>query len=250
MNITSFSELTTPYILPVDEECFSIRIARVKNINEFTLSNTLDYCYHNNIKLLIARCNTSNILSAQLLEKEGFLLMDALLYYKRDISTKKIPILKKEKIIIRPIEAGEDSFIQQIARDAFCNYNGHYHADKRLNKEASTNAYISWALNCCRNRNIATEVLVAEVENKIVGFAALKKYTDEVEGLLYAVNPSTQRQGIYHSLMLYSMRWSLAQDVKYFIYSTQLTNIAAQKVLVRIEAEPFDSYYTFHKWFD
>jgi hypothetical protein len=46
------------------------------------------------------------------------------------------------------------------------------------------------------------------------------------------------------------MEWGLKQGFQQMLYSTQITNIAVQKVWVRLGAELDHAYYTFHKWFE
>lgn len=46
------------------------------------------------------------------------------------------------------------------------------------------------------------------------------------------------------------MQWCLDNSMKEMVVSTQITNLAVQKVWVRLGFEPYRFYYTFHKWFD
>jgi GNAT superfamily N-acetyltransferase len=110
---------------------------------------------------------------------------------------------------------------------------------------------MSWAFRSCVSRDVADEVLVADLAGSIVGFATLRlNGAEEGEGVLFGVAPRAQRKGIYRSLVINSMQWCLAKGMRHMIYSTQINNIAVQKVLVRLGFEPSYAYYTFHKWFD
>ena len=46
-----------------------------------------------------------------------------------------------------------------------------------------------------------------------------------------------------------SMAWATRQGATRVVYSTQIRNLAVQKVWVREGCEPSHSYLTFHKWF-
>jgi GNAT superfamily N-acetyltransferase len=71
----------------------------------------------------------------------------------------------------------------------------------------------------------------------------------ESEGVLFGVTPAAQGRGLYRSLMLAGMHWSKLRDAGRMVVSTQITNIAVQKVWTRLGFEPSGSCYTFHKWF-
>ena len=67
--------------------------------------------------------------------------------------------------------------------------------------------------------------------------------------MLFGIAPEAQRIGIGRSLLVNEMKWCEAQQGKRIVISTQLTNLAAQKMWCRVGFEPTHSYYTFHKWF-
>ena len=242
----SFSEV---YLSELDEKRFGIKVAKAMNITAAKLPHIMKYCSDNDVSLLIARCKTTEIISVQEMEKEGFILMDTLVYYNRDIQNKLIP-QDEEKKRIRILGQGEEKRVREIAAGAFRDYFGHYHMDTRLSRQACDDIYTDWAYRTCVSKNVADLVLVAELNNIIVGFMALKvngRY--ECEVILNAVLPEAQRKGIYRSMMIEGMRYFKSQGVKNIIVSTQIMNIAAQKVWTRLGFELIQSYYTFHKWY-
>jgi GNAT superfamily N-acetyltransferase len=140
--------------------------------------------------------------------------------------------------------------VERVAAGAFQGYYGHYHADPKLDRNKCDEGYVSWAVRSCTLKQVATEVLVAERDNQIVGFATLRLNSpEEGEGVLFGVAPEAQGIGIYRSFMVSGMQWCKEQQVKRMIVSTQVTNVAVQKVWCRVGFEPAYSYYTFHKWF-
>ncbi len=238
------------HISAIDEERFGIRSARASGITLNTLGPVIDFCRDNGVVFLIARCSASEIHTVQAMEREGFRLMDTLIYYARDLVKKEIPS-DSAGVSIRPIEPGEEEKVKAVAARSFGNYFGHYHADERLDGDKCDEAYQSWALRSCISRDVAEEVLVATLENRIVGFATLRLNTsEEGEGVLFGVDPSAQGQGIYRSFMINAMRWCLSKERIRMVVSTQITNIAVQKVWTRLGFEPSHAIYTFHKWFD
>jgi GNAT superfamily N-acetyltransferase len=234
----------------IDEQRFGIKTAKALGFRSDDIANALRFCRQNDVVFLIARCLTSDLNLAQDLERTGFLLMDTLLYYSCDLKkvflTENIPGIK-----IRPLRNGEEEIIKTIASDTFKGYLGHYHADRRLDRERCDEVYIDWAYQSCISKNMADIVLVAEQEESIVGFATIKVKSPGVgEGVLFGVAPSAQGKGIYRLLMIQGMRWCIGQGHETMVVSTQISNVAVQKVWCRLGFEPNYAYYTFHKWFD
>jgi GNAT superfamily N-acetyltransferase len=103
----------------------------------------------------------------------------------------------------------------------------------------------------CTASDVADEVLVAEKGGEVLGFATLRLNSPaQGEGVLFAVVSAAQGQGIYRSFMIGGMHWCAARGATSMVVSTQLTNIAVQKVWVRVGFEPDHATYTFHKWFE
>ena len=234
----------------IDEERFGIRTARASHVTVEGLSRVLDFCQANNVVLLIARCLTSNTQAAQAMERYGFLLMDTLIYYERNLTTPPIPT-DTERVVVRPLQSGEEDDVKRIARESFREYVGHYHADRRLDRTKCDEAYMSWAVRSCGSSEIADGVLVAELNGSIEGFLTLRfSNPQEGEGALFAVAPTAQDLGIGQALMIHALQWFRFRNATRMVISTQIINIAAQKLWARLGFEMSHAYYTFHKWFD
>jgi GNAT superfamily N-acetyltransferase len=183
------------------------------------------------------------------MEREGFSLMDTLVYCFRDLLKASIP-LNLVKNTIRPLGPGEEEAVRTVASEAYREYPGHYHADEKLDRAKCREAYVSWALRSCASRQMADEVLVAEVEGSIVGFITLRfNSPEEGEAVVGGVLSSAQGQGIYRDFIIRCMEWFYQRGGKRMVVSTQITNIAVQKVWAKLGFEPSHAYYTFHKWF-
>ena len=238
------------YLSGIDEERFGIRTARASGVTQASLPSLLNFCRVNEVVLLIARCPTSDLEAAQAMEQEGFLLMDTLVYYARDLQKKPVPD-ETGRVPVRPLRPGEEKVVGHIAAESFKGYLGHYHVDRRLDRAKCDETYISWAVRCCLHREVAHQVVLAEQGGEALGFAALRlNQPEEGEAFLIGVLPPAQGQGIYRSFILYGMKWCLSFGAKRMVESTQVTNLAVQKVWIRLGFEPSHSYYTFHKWFD
>lgn len=238
------------YLSPIETQNFGIVVARAPSVTVETLPEILNFCQINQVAMLAARCAVADLPAAHRMEQHGFLLMDTLLYYVRHLAKPPVPE-DQGQALIRPVRPGEEDQVREIAIQAFKDYFGHYHADSQLDKTLCDEAYVSWAVRSCSSREVANEVLVAEIDSRLAGFATLRRNNDdEGEGVLYGVAPWAQGRGIYRSFMVQSMEWGKEQGFKRMVYSTQVTNNAVQRVWTRVGAEISHAYYTFHKWFN
>jgi len=232
----------------IDSDRFGVRIARA-HLDLGSLPRVLQFCNSEKIDLLIARCLTTEFEAVHKMGEAGFLLMDTLVYYTFDLSKRPIPD-EAPKVQIRTFRPEDKAQVQEVAAASFKGYFGHYHADPRLDRKKSDKGYMSWAVRSCVSKEVANEVLIAERDGRIVGFATLRiNSPQEGEGVLFGVAPEAQGLGIYRSFMLSGMKWCKQQGVQRMVVSTQITNFAVQKVWCRVGFEPSHSYYTFHKWF-
>ncbi len=232
----------------IDSERFGIRVARAQ-VEGKNLPQIVDFCVAEQIKLLIARCATKELCTVQEMESRGFLLMDTLVYYSFDLTKRVIPD-EAPRAQVRKFAPDDAAQVENVAAAAFEGYYGHYHADPRLDQRKCDEGYVSWAVRSCTSKQVATEVLVAEIDKKIVGFLTLRLNSPkEMEGLLFGVAPEVRGIGVGRSLMVSGLELCKMQQATRMLISTQVTNVAVQKVWCRIGFEPSHSYYTLHKWF-
>jgi hypothetical protein len=236
-------------LAPLEEARFGYRTARAKGVTSKNLPLVLDFCRNNRIQFLIARCHVNDIQAAQAMEKEGFFLTDTLVYYRRNILQPiPLPVSSSE---IRSLKDGEIFDVSRVAGEAFQNYFDHYHADPNLDKAKCGEAYISWAVNSCRNRDDDHEVLVAVKDGIICAFSVIQLNSSlEAEAVLCGVAQYARRLKIYTDLIIESMNWSLGKQRSEMIISTQINNIVVQKVWIHLGFEFHKAYYTLHRWFN
>jgi len=235
---------------PLDEKGFGIRSARASCVTLETLPEIMQFCRANEVAFLIARCRVEELDAVHAMERAGFRLMDTLLNWSRSLA--RVPIPTDECAVpIRSMRAGEEDSVGSIAAEIFRGYFGHYHADPRLDPQQCDAAYVSWAERSCLSKDVAQGVLVAELDERLVGFITLRlNSAEEGEAVIGGVLPEAQGLGIYRSFLVHSMEWCKAQSCTRMLVSTQVTNNAVQKVWARLGYEPAYAYYTFHKWFD
>jgi GNAT superfamily N-acetyltransferase len=233
---------------PLDTARWGVVTAKASNLDAERLPAALEFCRANEVGFVIARCPTGDLTAARAMERAGFELMDTLVYYARKLDG-PAPT-DTGTVTIREVRSGEERLVTAIAREAFRGYQGHYHADPKLDRAECDEAYVDWATKSCVSKDVAATVLVPELDGALLGFATLRfNDADEGEGVLFGVAPEAQGRGLYRSLMVQAMAWLRANGRKRMVVSTQITNIAVQKVWSRLGFEPSSSYYTFHRWF-
>lgn len=234
----------------LDRERFGVTTARVDGLTAEQLPDALDRSRAEGVTFLIARCAATDFRTVHALERAGFLLMDTLVYWGRDLRKTPLPPLDSDATI-RPARADESAQVKALARDAFRGYFGHYHADERLDRAQCDETYASWAERSVLLRDVADAVLVAEQSGSLAGLITLRLNSpEEGEGVLFAVSPSAQRRGLSRALLAGALAWCAEQGASRMIISTQLVNVASQKAWARVGFEPDYAYYTFHKWLD
>lgn len=238
------------YMSDIDESRFGIRTAKSVKVTVDNLPKIMDFCRNNNVKMLIARSPTNDFSTIHAMERKGFLLMDTVVYYSRDLTNTPIPS-DTGKATIRQVRSGEEDKVKVVAVESFRGYFGHYHVDERLDNSKCDEVYISWAVNSCVSRDFADDVLVLELSGRISGFISLRLNTlEEGEVRLFCVDPSAQNRGFSQSLLIGAMKWCVLQGAKRLVISTQIINVSSQNAFTQMGFALRDSYYTFHKWFD
>lgn len=234
----------------IDYDRFGVVIAKAVHINSSNASEIEEFCRTNRVRMLIARCPSSEIDTVHLLQVKGYLLMDTLVYYSSDLQAHDLAH-STAIVQIRPATIADEVEICAVASESFRNYLGHYHADPRLHRKSCDEVYVSWARNAVLNPKVADIVLVATSTSMIQGFIAIRlNGAGTSEGVLNAVLPSVQGQGIYSALLEHAQKWSISQGMQRMIISTQLTNTRVQNVWTRHGFVMQHAQYTFHKWFE
>ncbi|MGO8949837.1 MAG: hypothetical protein ACLQUY_19715 [Ktedonobacterales bacterium] len=158
----------------LDSNRFGITVARNPTLTDDKLAATNEFCRLCGVDLLIARCATTDTVSVTALEEDGFRLMDTLIYWRLVLTSSLLPEVRRS-VHVRVLRPSDTDAEASIASQAFCSYEGHYHSDNYLNRDACTEVYVSWATRCSRDPEVADEMLGAEVAGQLVGFVALKR---------------------------------------------------------------------------
>ena len=246
-----------------DSDIFGIRMAKIKNLiandshrKAEMVKNTLvsflcGQCVNRGIEHVSCKVNTDDLTSIYALERNGFRLMDTLLDYGFDFRRYPITVLARE-CIIRPFRKGEEREIVQVAREAFRNHFGRFHADKRFPREGAIGLYAKWAENACRG--YADIVFVAELDKRIVGYSVWKTQNlpKELLGIaigsysICGIHPDAHGQGIFRALTLAGMKW-FEGKADIIEGPTHINNYPVQRGYAALMWQILDARHTFHR---
>lgn len=229
-----------------DSRRFGIRVYRGRISDDDSLRRALD-C-EEDVDLMVVRCPVERADLVDRLEARGFERMGTLVTY-RGATGRFTPPRPDERLVLRPVEGRDLDPLARLAREAFTDFGGHYHADPRLDSAAATEGYVEWCLSLAANADARVQLAVHD--GSVAGFLALvPATTDESEIQLNAVAPRLQRRGIYTTLLQDAGNFLREAGIAHVRVSSQQRNLAPQKVWMRAGLEQSAAHHTFHRWFD
>ena len=231
----------------IDSERFGIAVGRVQLSSRADLAAAIEDAGAEGLDLLIARTDANSVGVVQDMEDAGFRMMDSILYFRRPLADPSPHAAE----FVRLAHLSDVDAVAAAARLAFYDYSNHYKSSPRLPIELTAEIYPDWARRSLTDQpKFADCVLVAEVDGEIAGFGALKFQGEVVDGTLFGVAPAWRGRGVYRELLLAALDAARAKGCRVMEYSTQLTNIPAQRTITRLGFTIDRAVFTFHRWFD
>lgn len=231
----------------IDSDRFGVAVGKVQLASHADLAAALDDARAEGLDLLIARTSANDLAAAHALEDAGFRLMDSILYFRRPLADPSPPAAD----FVRLARLSDVDAVVAVAQMAFHDYPGHYRSDPRLPRELADGIYPDWARRSLTDQpTVADRVLVAEVDGEIAGFGALKFQGEVADGTLFGVAPAWRGRGVYRELLLAALDAARVAGCTVMEYSTQLTNIPAQRTITRLGFTLDHAVFTFHRWFE
>lgn len=212
----------------------------------------LSFSKNNNAELLIARLDASRLDLAQKIEAAGAILCDTLIYYElRCLHVKPSASLPDDTFMFRDFRPEDHTDVVAIARAAFAGYYGHYHSDSMLTKDDCDETYVSWCETTIENIGKLNKVLVAEDTEGVCGFLTMRAHEGErLELVLSGVAKRVEGRGVYRRLIREGIKYAVNENFKCIFSSTQIVNLAVQRVWIAHGFFPIKFVHTFHKWFN
>jgi GNAT superfamily N-acetyltransferase len=242
--------MTNIALSAIDEARFGIVTAKATAAEASDIPAIAAQCRAQNVALLILRIDTAHVAAMQAAEQAGAYLADTLVYFERAIAGMGDAHLP-EGVSSRLAQPADADGVAALAREIFTGYQGHYHCDPRLAADAADEVYVSWAHATCATPGVADAVLLLEDSQGLLAFCALRTTgASNVDVSLIGVAPRARRLGLFDCLLRMAAQWGAARSLDTIEYSTQITNLAAQRGLAKAGFLPAKSLYTLHHWFD
>lgn len=231
----------------LDSQRFGIAIFRGRVEQESDLREVTRLGEQGEADMVIVRVDAARTPWAQALGAGGALLCDTLVYWSCAAERFAVPDQATEGIAIRLADASDAVALEALIRSSFTDFGGHYHSDLRLPSAAATEGYVEWGLNLLERG----ATFVAEQNGKLIGFlSATLTLEDRVgEIVLNGVAPEGRQQGVYRSLVAAAGLELLRRGARTVASSTQVGNIAPQRVWARCGLLPVRAEHTFHHWY-
>lgn len=171
---------------------------------------------------------------------------DTLVYYRCDLSRYQPKPLRNTDIEFSVASAADMAELRLMIADTFRNYQSHYHANPMFPCDKILAGYQQWAEN-----HVAGEdrtLWTARRGGRLVAFAACQDAPDhdQAEGILYGVSPQDAGGGLYGDLIRHTQADAKSRGLATMKVSTQVGNLAVQKVWAREGFYMFEALDTFH----
>lgn len=233
-----------------DTNFFGIKVARLCDEAEARIKDAFDICIKENVRLLICRTSTDNIGYVHELERHGFELMDTVTRYRLYLNAAQLP-LKLCPAIIRPCRSAEVDNLAAIATEVYVNHIGHFHQDPKLDRNKATAMYAEMARNSYLEKKADDIVLVARLENAVVGFHSHKVVPGNgIAGIISGVSPDAQGKGIGKALIVATIEWGKSQGLEWIEEYPHINHPSMHKIMSDLGFRLQSSSYTLHKWFN
>ena len=239
------------YLSKLDTERFGFPVAKFFN-NIENPESIVGELKKISTKLIIARIDFSNIKLINQLERIGFSYRDALVTFNYNIQ-KRLPEIKHSHFSLVPYNEKHRLGIIDITKKSFGNY-GHYFADDKLDKTKCIEIYIDWVRRCCENNNIADEIIVAEKDNKAIGFLAVKTYSTDndkyIAGVIGAVAPEFRKIGVFKAINIETLHLANRLKANRVENKVLVTNFPVMKSYTSLCYNIIRSEITLHFWYE
>lgn len=203
------------------------------------------------IGMVSCRANAEDLSSIHALEKETYRCMDTTVTYTCDLKQQRH---ERKGVLyrIRPVQRGEGDTLKTIVRDA--EFPDRFHKDPHIPRKDSDRLYETFVKNAI-NRIGADTVLVAECDDKVVGFNTIESqnrlyspYGIKIGSfVLNAVRQEYRNRGIYSSLIHESLHY-LKDSADLVEIRTHPGNFPVHRALPGLGFRLSLLQLTFHAW--
>lgn len=238
------------FISRPDSERFGFAVARINSF-ERPVPEVLEELRAAGVRLVIGRVRAEDVSLINDMERQGFRLKDIQVTHGFDLH-RPVPSRFKDGIFYRGFISRDAPALGGIAAESFAGY-GHY---SRLDAGFDVNTseiYRDWCFRCCRCKETADHIIVAEHNKVIMGFLALKILKQGREqaatAVMGAVSPEYRGRGIYRGLNIEALHWAARLGLGRLEQNILAENLAAHKTFASLGFYILGTRVTLHLLF-
>lgn len=234
---------------PLDSDRFGLRVfrARAEQVDGGRLFREI---VANDVDIAIVRVPAGCGGQLQRLGHYGMhpIHADTLVYYQVPLTDREPQPLRNRDLVFAEATDGDAGELDALVAGTFEGYVSHYHANPRLDPAHILAGYAEWAAGYLAGNAQGRIAWVARRDGVIVAFACCQhdEQQRQCEGVLFGVHPDHSGGGIYGDLIRYSQAQYRARGYRTMTVSTQVWNLAVQKVWGREGFVLDRAYDTFH----
>ena len=234
---------------PLDSRRFGYRIARatLQSVDERVL---LKEIISQELDVAIVRIPAGASASLQKLDRYGMapIHADTLVYYQVSLDTYVPNPLRNPDLVFSVAVEADQNELSALVSSTFEGYVSHYHANPAFAARDILAGYAEWALGYSASTSSDRTTWVARRQGRIVAFACCSEDRDSgtCEGVLYGVHPEHSGGGLYGDLIRYTQEQFRVSGYMSMRVSTQIWNLAVQKVWAREGFVLSRAYDTIH----
>jgi len=233
-------------ILDLDSGILGFKTAKVDSIKtektskKILIQKLIKSFVREKVEYVTFRLNAKDLTMINILEGEGFRLVDEYLILIKELGKKEQG--EEYFVKIREAGSGDSERLQEEIGPAFI-YSRFFN-DPLIKKDAAIRMHKIWINNCIEGK-AAEKVFVAEEEGECAGFIAVEVVGTEGHIPLIGVSPKHQGKKISRQLTLYAINnWFRKKGVKSVRIETQLANIPAVRAYENLGFRLTDSAVT------
>ncbi len=198
------------------------------------------------VDILIVRIPSASFSYIHKLNQIGYeyIIADLLAYYLVDFSYYEPNNIIDNKLNFHPCKTKDSAIVSDLIDVIFKDYSNHYSSNPLFSGNKILEGYKEWATSHIDKNDCI--VFLVKKENNTLGFLALSNNGLTCEIKLNGVLPSESGKGIYSNMIRFSQSYFKDIGIRYMRVSTQIQNMAVQKVWCREGFELEKSYITIH----
>jgi dTDP-4-amino-4,6-dideoxy-D-galactose acyltransferase len=238
-------------VLDWDTAFFGFRVGRVQRdkLTQEELGEINAWCRYNDIRLLYFLARSDDAVTTRIAEDDGFHLVDVRMTFGIKICS---PILAGSispdcSVVVRQALAEDAKILEGIARES--HRDSRFFFDENIPLHLSKSLYETWIKKSCKG--YADAVLVAELNNKQVGYISCHLYEELGIGSIGLIGVSKTERGIGIGpvLLKNALHWFAERGISEITVVTQGRNRTAQRLYQRFGFLTKDVQLWYHKWY-